>query len=227
MSQLGNSYISQEGLITNETMPALSGGKKRKSTKPKKITTKPKKNTGKKMKGGNALPPMTTSVTSSISQETTLPSQNVIMPVSVPDMPPPPSLNGGAKKTQKTKKARKLKGGECSSNEDCTDQDGGKKKGKGKGKGKGKKGGALMDDLQNLAVPFAILLAKQGLESMFSKDKKTQKTAKKSSSKQSGGDCGCGGTVATVGAPLAGGKPTMKQKFMSLTDTIDNFLQKY
>jgi len=37
-----------------------------------------------------------------------------------------------------------------------------------------KKGGALMDDVKNLAVPFAILLAKQGLQSMFDK-KKTKK----------------------------------------------------
>ena len=36
---------------------------------------------------------------------------------------------------------------------------------------KTKKGGALMDDVKNLAVPFAILLAKQGLQSMFDKKK--------------------------------------------------------
>lgn len=38
-----------------------------------------------------------------------------------------------------------------------------------------KKGGALMDDVKNLAVPFAILLAKQGLQTMFDR----KKTAKK------------------------------------------------
>lgn len=87
-----------------------------------------------------------------------------------------------------------------------------------KGKKQGKKtGGALMDDLKNLAVPFAILLAKQGLQGMFeSKDSgevgvasdattntpKSSKTASKPSTskpsskattkpktKQSGGEC--------------------------------------
>lgn len=32
---------------------------------------------------------------------------------------------------------------------------------------KKKKGGAVIDDLKNLAVPFAILLAKQGLQGLF------------------------------------------------------------
>lgn len=36
-----------------------------------------------------------------------------------------------------------------------------------------KQGGALIDDVKNLAVPFAILLAKQGLQSMFDKKKTT------------------------------------------------------
>lgn len=66
-----------------------------------------------------------------------------------------------------------------------------------------KKGGALMDDVKNLAVPFAILLAKQGLQSMFDK-KKTKKggeveleakTASKVNSQRrrttiAGGSCG-------------------------------------
>jgi hypothetical protein len=38
-------------------------------------------------------------------------------------------------------------------------------------KKKDAKGGSLMSDVRNLAVPFAILLAKQGLDSMFEKKK--------------------------------------------------------
>jgi hypothetical protein len=38
-----------------------------------------------------------------------------------------------------------------------------------------KKGGGLMDDVKNLAVPFAILLAKQGLQTMFDKKKNFKK----------------------------------------------------
>ena len=34
---------------------------------------------------------------------------------------------------------------------------------------KTKKGGALVDDIKNLAVPFAILLAKQGVQTLFEK----------------------------------------------------------
>ena len=72
-----------------------------------------------------------------------------------------------------------------------------------------KKGGSLASDLQNLAVPFAILLAKQGLESMFSNEKKGKSSSpnKKSKSKsvktvQKGGDCGCSGVTPL---PMMGG----------------------
>jgi hypothetical protein len=186
---------------------------------------------------------------------------------------------GGKKKSTKTKGTKKVikkskKGGACAScgTNDCEVHNaeekvkaaltsGGAKKGS-------KKGGALMTDLQNLAVPFAILLAKQGLESMFS----NKKSAKKTSSKKGGakltpapidlgtsggstkltkalpigGDCGCNETPAKIGGKklgpdglLAGGakkpkKPKApkkggekKSKMMSLTESIDNFLQKY
>lgn len=83
-------------------------------------------------------------------------------------------------------------------------------------KGK-KRGGALMDDVKNLAVPFAILLAKQGLQTMFDKKKKSTdtdvefkaKTASQTSTARrrttlTGGSCGSacaqslhGGTTRT------------------------------
>ena len=46
-------------------------------------------------------------------------------------------------------------------------------------------GGALTDDLAKLAVPFAILLAKQGLDSMFAWKKKGKKSNKKQDSNTS------------------------------------------
>lgn len=46
-----------------------------------------------------------------------------------------------------------------------------------------KQGGSLVADIQNLAVPFAILLAKQGLESVFSKSKPEKPSSAKKTSK--------------------------------------------
>jgi len=75
-------------------------------------------------------------------------------------------------------------------------------------------GGALVDDLQHLAVPFAILLAKQGLDKFFTgptkssskkeKPAKKEKEAtpaapKKVAKKTKGGDCGCSGAVRAAG----------------------------
>ena len=74
-----------------------------------------------------------------------------------------------------------------------------------------KKGGALMDDVKNLAVPFAILLAKQGLQTMF--DKKASKVEKKADSAElsvsarrktaAGGSCGT--QCAAAAQSLTGG----------------------
>lgn len=63
-----------------------------------------------------------------------------------------PNMEGGAKKSRKSTTPKKPAGKKC----------GGSAK---------KQGGALMDDVKNLAVPFAILLAKQGLQSMFDSSK--------------------------------------------------------
>lgn len=119
-----------------------------------------------------------------------------------------------------------------------------------------KQGGAMLDDVKNLAVPFAILLAKQGLQTMFDK-KKTAKSgtpsatmsaraaAQPSSSRRkstlSGGSCGSqcaavaptqmggakrGKKAAHGGSANAGGK-AVKSRFEKLSREIDAFLQKY
>jgi hypothetical protein len=96
-----------------------------------------------------------------------------------------------------------------------------------------KEGGALVNDVKNLAVPFAILLAKEGLSKYF-KESKTTETKKTSSSKTSssskpsstsrrrtmtGGTCNMGCGALTGGA-------ASKQLF-ELQKQIDNFLEKY
>lgn len=95
-----------------------------------------------------------------------------------------------------------------------------------------KKGGAIVDDVKNLAVPFAILLAKEGLSKMFPKTAKSSSpvkssvsaaSASKSSSSRrrtmSGGSCNLGCTAQTGGQAA-------KQLFELQTE-IDRFLQKY
>lgn len=97
-----------------------------------------------------------------------------------------------------------------------------------------KKGGSFVGDVQNLAVPFAILLAKEGLSKVFKKDGKTSRTAKSASlsaksasrpaslrrkSTLSGGSCnlGCGA--------MTGGRAA--RELFQLQKEIDNFLEKY
>jgi hypothetical protein len=94
-----------------------------------------------------------------------------------------------------------------------------------------KKGGSFIADVNNLAVPFAILLAKEGLSKVFKKDakdaKKTSvspKTASKPSSLRrkstlAGGSCnlGCGA--------MTGGRAA--RELFTLQKEIDNFLEKY
>jgi hypothetical protein len=100
---------------------------------------------------------------------------------------------------------------------------------------KSKKGGSFVSDVQNLAVPFAILLAKEGLSKVFKKDTKDTKTTKSTSSLSaksasrpastrrrstlSGGSCnlGCGA--------LTGGRAA--RELFQLQKEIDHFLEKY
>jgi hypothetical protein len=90
-----------------------------------------------------------------------------------------------------------------------------------------KTGGSFVADVQNLAVPFAILLAKEGLSKVFKKDVKTSTSAKSASrpsslrrkSTLSGGSCnlGCGA--------MTGGRAA--RELFQLQKEIDNFLEKY
>lgn len=98
------------------------------------------------------------------------------------------------------------------------------------GRGK-KKGGALVDDLKNLAVPFAILLAKQGVENMYAKKKSASKSTPKSATPKrratlAGGACatGCGMTGGRRGGSNA---EQVKQNFSKIAADIDKFLAKY
>ena len=98
-----------------------------------------------------------------------------------------------------------------------------------------KEGGAFVSDVKNLAVPFAILLAKEGLTKYFKDDKKSSsksssKTPEKKSTKTSpstmsrrrtmaGGSCNLGCGAMTGGAAA--------KQLMQLQQQIDNFLEKY
>lgn len=109
-----------------------------------------------------------------------------------------------------------------------------------------KSGGAIMDDIKSLAVPFAILLAKQGLQTMFEKDKPTKvgvasdspSSKKKSPKKQTGGTCATCQQPAMSGGKKAENKKTnklndqqrgesVKKSYASLAKRIDEFLSKY
>lgn len=94
-----------------------------------------------------------------------------------------------------------------------------------------KHGGALSDDLKTLAVPFAILLAKQGLEERKKNIPNKSSTKNPSSTKSptsfrrkttmTGGNCGPCNGAGLVANTQTGGK--MKK----LSKAIDNFLKKY
>ena len=98
-----------------------------------------------------------------------------------------------------------------------------------------KKGGDLMQNMAGLAVPFAFLLAKQGLEAL--KDSKSTKAPKEPkremvkpypkyhqrSKKASLSGGGCSSCVSTT---LAGGNQ-VSANMLRLRKEIDNFLAKY
>lgn len=113
-----------------------------------------------------------------------------------------------------------------------------------------KSGGAFMDDVKSLAVPFAILLAKQGLENMMDKKKgataaattsstpKKATTAKPSSvrrrSTAMSGGSGCSACSATASVPVgmsggatANNSKKIKDSFSKIAADIDKFLAKY
>ena len=88
--------------------------------------------------------------------------------------------------------------------------------------GKKAKGGALVEEIKGLAVPFAILLAKQGLDGMF--NKKTEKKAASASAKRSVKSAK-GGSGCSSCAKVAGGAP--KNRYAQLSAEIDKFLSNY
>ncbi len=110
-------------------------------------------------------------------------------------------------------------------------------------KSSNKRGGALVEDIKNLAVPFAILLAKEGLEGMFKKtDKKAvKKTDKKAVKKNvsdkpaslkrrktiAGGACGSACGSMHGGASKTASGQTVKNQFDNIAKEIEHFLQKY
>ncbi len=138
----------------------------------------------------------------------------------------PPTLTGGKRRVVKRNTKPAVKKEQSKPKENSKKNVQGKASLKSK---KEKKGGSFVTDVQNLAVPFAILLAKEGLSKVFKKDdKKTSslspKTAKRPSSLRrkstlAGGSCnlGCGA--------MTGGRAA--RELFTLQKEIDNFLEKY
>ncbi len=125
-------------------------------------------------------------------------------------------------------------------------QDGGKRKKRTTKKPAApKKGGdALSEQLTGLAVPFAFLLAKQGLEAMKSKPKSTtpkKKISPRRRASLAGGDAEAapsalsggkksktGGNCSTCNrASMIGGAAHSLRNLEKLRKNIDNFLSKY
>ena len=105
---------------------------------------------------------------------------------------------------------------------------GGRKK-KPTAKKSAKKGGSVLSDVQSLAVPFAILLAKQGLESL--KEKKTVKKAAVSARQKSAAG-GCGSCASAVPVARGGAAPKAAAKsggkgYAKLSKQIDDFLKNF
>lgn len=158
-------------------------------------------------------------------------SGNVAKDFNVSNAQPQEPLEGGAKRRPATKKTVKKTDSKSSPRKVSKKVDNSKSSKSSKSKQDEKKGGSFVADVQNLAVPFAILLAKEGLSKVFKKDEKTAKssvssakTASKPSSLRrrstmSGGSCnlGCGA--------MSGGRAA--RELFQLQKEIDNFLEKY
>ena len=100
-------------------------------------------------------------------------------------------------------------------------------------------GGALMNDIGNLAVPFAILLAKQGLEHMNKKSAaktadtkaKTTSASKTAAAKTAASrrKAAAGGSCGSQCATKSGGSSSIKdvqERFKKIANEIDSFLRK-
>lgn len=103
-----------------------------------------------------------------------------------------------------------------------TEQVGGKKSKKNtkttKTTKKSHKGGDLMSDLKNLAVPFAILLAKQSVEKMSS-DKKTKTSKSPEMSRRK--------SIAGGSSQIISNSQQVKKNFSKLAEDINQFFKKY
>ena len=101
-------------------------------------------------------------------------------------------------------------------------------------------GGALMNDIGNLAVPFAILLAKQGLEHMNKKSAaktadtkaRTASASKTTAAKTAAASrrkAAAGGSCGSQCATKSGGSSSIKdvqERFKKIANEIDSFLRK-
>lgn len=112
-------------------------------------------------------------------------------------------------------------------------QEGGRKKKVAK-KTAPKKGGSIIKDVQNLAVPFGIILAKKGLDK-FMKSSKKSAAAEEKSKVSAGQKAAVGGakkakkpaTKDAKKAPKKGGAMQLQQEFNKLSQEIESFLSKY
>lgn len=102
-----------------------------------------------------------------------------------------------------------------------------------KPKARATRGGSFFEDVRALSVPFSLILAKQGIESLKKKDGSSSKSkkpaAKKSSSSQRGGSCGtgCAGGRTWGGSAQAAPATAVSTQMAALSKRIDNFLSKY
>ena len=88
-----------------------------------------------------------------------------------------------------------------------------------------KKGGNVVQDLQNLAVPFGILLAKKGLDSIVSKDAAKSKKEPKEGAKGGSTAAKKPKKVAKKGGTV--GSKNLEKEFTDLSNQIEKFLNKY
>jgi hypothetical protein len=136
---------------------------------------------------------------------------------------PTPALEGG-RKSSKSKSAAKSSSKSVSSKSQSSKGGEAKKTAKSAAKSSAKKsvkkGGFIADDIKNLAVPFAILLAKQGLTNMFDKKKQESKAKTPSPSKPSS---------IQRRKSVSGGSASVevRENFDSIAKQINNFLKKY
>lgn len=97
-----------------------------------------------------------------------------------------------------------------------------------------KKGGSIIKDVQNLAVPFGIILAKKGLDK-FMKSSKKSVAAEEKSKVSAGQKAAEGGakkakkpaTKEAKKTPKKGGAIQLQQEFNKLSQEIESFLSKY